>query len=181
LPLSGRFLALGTDVEKSIEELVEDEWYIVRYSGETPEIAYNSSIYFLQRAVDGPGLVLTKNQIEGLKPAAIQRYEEIVVRDMFHENVGKTIYRGIVRSICNYERFLTFCTRQNLESHVVKERAAAQYVTFLQRECLRVSAGNNVSVINCSYLELQKFADSLGVIFQPEYCLLKDHCQETDL
>lgn len=43
-------------------EVLENEWHIVRYSGETPEIAYNSSIYYLTRAQDGPQINLDEEQ-----------------------------------------------------------------------------------------------------------------------
>ena len=91
---------------------IENEWYIVRYSGETPEIAYNSAIYYLSRAQDGPRICLDEEQIELLKKAAVDRYAEIVLRDLQHDNCTKSIYRGIGRSIINYRRFCMFCERQ---------------------------------------------------------------------
>ena len=172
---------METDVDVSVEDLVENEWYIVRYSGETPEIAYNASMYYLQRATDGPGLVLNTNQVERLQQAAKDRYEDIVLRDMYHDNVGKTIYRGIARSICNYERLLNFCARQNLSPYMVREKAATLYSTFLQLEYLRITSGNEQSVLNCSYSELRDFANALGVHFPPEYELFQCHCAEAIL
>lgn len=167
---------METKIDESVEELIDNEWYIVRHSGETPEIAYNSSIYFLERAADGPGVVLTKAQQDVLKKAASDRYEEIVLRDMYHDNTSKSIYRGIVRSICNYERFLNYCTRQNLEPLPIKQKAADLYSIFLQQEFLNISAGSKPSVINCTYTELEEFASALGVQFLPKYSLFEQHC-----
>lgn len=167
---------METEIEESAEELIDNEWYIVRHSGETPEIAYNSSIYFLERAADGPGVVLTKSQQDVLKKAAKDRYEEIILRDMYHDNACKSIYRGIVRSICNYDRFLKYCRRQNLEPFPVKQKAADLYSIFLQHEFLNISVGSKPSIINCTYQELQEFSSVLGVQFLPEYSLFKQHC-----
>jgi hypothetical protein len=169
-------LGLVTNAEESVEELIENEWYIVRHSGETPEIAYNSSIYFLERAKDGPAIVLTNTQRKLLQNAAYDRYEEIILRDMYHENVGKSIYRGVARSICNYERFVTFCIRQNLQPGVVMHKAADMYSTFLQREFLNISSDGQQTVINCSYEDLREFATVLNVDFLPEYILFKGYC-----
>ncbi|BHH82153.1 hypothetical protein [Desulforhopalus sp. 52FAK] len=167
---------MEAEIEESVEELIDNEWYIVRHSGETPEIAYNSSIYFLERAADGPGVVLTKTQQDILKKAAIERYEEIILRDMYHDNVCKSIYRGIVRSICNYERFLNYCRRQDLDPCSVQKNAADLYSRFLQQEFLNISTGHTSTIINCTYIELEEFASALGVQFLPEYILFKQYC-----
>lgn len=159
-----------------MESLIEDEWYIVRNSGEIPEIAYNSSIYFLERAKDGPGVQLSPEQKTSLQQAALARCEEIVLRDMFHHNVGLSIYRGVARSICNYERFLKFCDRQSLESESLRKKAAEQFLVFLDQEYQNVILAVEPSVINCSYSELERFANLLVIDFPSQYRVLEDHC-----
>ncbi len=170
---------METDGTASNDELVENEYYIVRHSGETPEIAYNSAIYFLERAKDGPVIELTPAQRQLLQTAAVDRCEEIIVRDMFHANVGTSIYRGIVRSICNYERFIKFCNRQNLDPEAVKRNVAPIYSTFLERELHNISNGDAPTVINCTFIELREFAITLGVEFPPEYQLFQAHCPQS--
>ncbi len=157
-------------------EQIENEWYIVRNSGETPEIAYHSAIYYLSRAHDGPRICLNEKQIELLKKAAIDRYEEIVLRDLQHDNCTKSIYRGIGRSIINYRRFCTFCARQYLEVGRVRNQAAAALQVFLETEIEQLQRLNRPSIINCTYKELQGYAVELGVELGSRCEVLEKHC-----
>ncbi len=157
-------------------EAIENEWYIVRYSGETPEIAYNSAIYQLTRAQDGPHLVLEEEQVEWLKKAAVDRYTEIVLRDLQHANSGKAIYRGIARSSINYRRFCLFCSRQQLPVGGVRRLTAEALLLFLDTEIDRLQSGDRPSIINCSYQELQSFALELGVELGGRHKALAEHC-----
>lgn len=157
-------------------EAIENEWYIVRYSGETPEIAYNSAIYQLTRAQDGPHLALEEEQVECLEKAAVDRYTEIVLRDLQHANSGMAIYRGIARSIINYRRFCMFCSRQHLHVGGVRSLAAEALLLFLETEIDRLQSGNRPSIINCSYQELQDFALELGVELGDRHKTLAEHC-----
>lgn len=166
-------------MKKSVEEFIEDEWYIVRYSGETPEIAYNSAIYFLTRAADGPKISLLDLHTERLKRAAADRYEEIVLRDMYHKNVGTPIYRGVARSICNYQRFAQFCSRQDWSIEEVRKKACDAFSTFLRVEFERLSSRSHDTVINCSFVELKEFAVTLGLAFASEYTFFEAYCQDT--
>lgn len=157
-------------------ELIDNEWYIVRYSGEIPEIAYNSAIYFLTRASDGPQIILRELHLNHLQQAAIDRYEEIILRDLLHENVGKSIYRGVARSICNYDRFTQFCMRQNLDVEPVRSNAGRILSEYLRIEYERLTNTNYTSVLNCSFAELTSFAETLGVPFLSKYSLLNSFC-----
>ncbi|GAB6190981.1 hypothetical protein [Desulfocastanea catecholica] len=157
-------------------EAIENEWYIVRYSGEIPEIAYNSAIYQLTRAQDGPHLDLKEEQIERLKKAAVDRYTEIVLRDLQHANSSKAIYRGIARSIINYRRFCMFCSRQHLQPGGVRNLTAEALLLFLETEIDRLHRGNRPSIINCSYQELQNFAFELGIELGRRHHALAEHC-----
>ena len=155
--------------ENNFPELLEDEWYIVRYSGEIPEIAYNSAIYFLTRAQDGPRQELSKEQVNFLQKAAMDRYREIVLRDLYHENHGKSIYRGIKRSMENYQRMCRFCSRQGLCCDDIRLETANQLLLFLRREIEEVvGKGSRASIINCSREELCRFASDLEVEPGPE-------------
>ncbi len=166
-----------------LSEALENEWYIVRYSGEIPEIAYNSSIYFLTRAQDGPQARLDEAQIKLLQDAAVARFAEIVLRDLQHVNysepTGKPIRRGVVRSIANYRRFCVFCERQQLGGVAVervRNQAAEALLIFLTTELEQLQSGKRLSVINCTYKELQDYAELLGVGLQGRYQSLEQHC-----
>lgn len=145
-----------------VDEILENEWYLVRHSGEIPEIAYNASIYHLTRAKEGPHLTLTAKQQATLLEAAIERFYEIIVRDLDHANHNTSIYRGIERSIANYERFLTFCARQQRDPELVRGRVTLMFVSFLDTEYRLVQAGQP-TIINCTSPRLLDFAHLLGV------------------
>ncbi len=145
-----------------LREVLENEWYLVRYSGETPEIALHSAIYFLTRAKDGPRLDLSSEQRRWLLAAAEVRYSEIILRDLFHDNSKSSAYRGPLRSIVNYNRYLTFCSRQELDATSIRQRTAAALRAFLDREVAEVGPGRP-SLINCSYRQLTEFAAALEI------------------
>lgn len=166
-------------MSSSVEELVENEWYIVRYSGETPEIAYNSAIYFLTRAKGGPHLTLSETQINLLKKAAVDRYQEIILRDLLHANCVKPIYRGIERSVVNYRRFCAFCTRQQLDSTAIRCDAAKALSEFLRAELAQIQSTGRTSIINCSFEDLKDYAIELGVEEEDTLERLKIFCAET--
>ncbi len=144
-------------------ETLEDEWCLVRHSGETPEIALHSAIYFLTRAKGGPRVDLGKDYLDSLQEAAIERFSEIVLRDLQHANIGTPIYRGLGRSIINYRRFCTFCERQKVDPSQVRKQAADALQKYLAAEIALAKSGKQPAVINCSYMELKKYSEELGV------------------
>lgn len=150
-------------MESNDAELLENEWYIVRHSGETPEIALHSALYFLTRSKDGPRLSLSVEQVAWLRQAAVDRYFEIIVRDLLQVNYGTSIYRGINRSIINYRRFCTFCDRQKVDRSAIQRRAAAVLLQFLEIEVAEVKGKKRRPRIDCSYATLKRFAADLGV------------------
>lgn len=159
-----------------LTETIENEWYVVRHSGETPEIAYNSAIYYLTRAKDGPHVCLTEQQINLLKDAAVDRYTEIVLRDLQHVNCSKSIYRGIGRSIINYRRFCMFCVRQHMEVTQVRSQAAEALQIFIDTEIYHILHLGRSPIINCTFEELQNYAVELGVALGDRFAVLEKHC-----
>jgi hypothetical protein len=147
-----------------VTEHIENEWYVVRHSGEMPEIAFHSSLYFLTEADEGPRLALSEEQVKPLKEAAALRYREIVLRDLQPENRQMTIYRGVRRSMINYERYQQFCSRQQLEMSCFAGEVAAALLLFLVTEGVEVGKGIRQSVINCSFSELNTFAVEIGLV-----------------
>jgi len=94
-------------------DVLEEEWLIVRHSGEIPEIALHSALYFLTEDPVGPRLHLSVEEIESLQDAAISRYQEIIRRDLCFANRTLPMYRGVRRAIFNWRRFVAFCERQD--------------------------------------------------------------------
>ena len=159
-----------------LSEILENEWYIIRYSGEIPEIAYNSAMYQLSRAQEGPRISLTDEQVELLQSAAVDRFTEIILRDLQHFNSTKLIYRGIARSIVNYRRFCTFCCRQQLEVSRIRPQVAEALLVFLKTEIKRLQDVGRSTIINCSYFELQSFARELGLELGDTFPALAELC-----
>lgn len=149
--------------QDEVNELLENEWYVVRHSGEIPEIALHSSLYFLTRDVKGPLLELTEAQSNYLLDAALSRFKEIILRDITPENRDKTIYRGIKRTIANWERFEKFCGRQDLSSASLREDVVTQLQTFLEVEASGADSCGCGSIFNCSLEEFEEFAQTIGL------------------
>lgn len=163
-------------MELNIDELLENEWFIVRHSGETPEIAFNSAIYFLSQAKDGPRIILTEDQVAWLKSGAMMRFREIILRDLQHANVDQSIYRGVARSIVNFQRFKKFCIRQNIHDTAIQQDAAKTLIKFLVVEAAELEKSSRATVINCSFNELCGFAKELKVDLSSSLEVLKTHC-----
>lgn len=150
--------------QTTTEQLLENEWYGIRYSGELPEIALHAACYYLTQDPAGPGLVLSESQLQTLADAASRRYREIVLRDLQHRNRNTGSYRGINRSIVNWHRFETFCQRQGRGLGVFRHEVAAALLLFLAEELVDVERGRRHSSINCTFAALTGFARMLGLV-----------------
>lgn len=146
-----------------VNDYLEDEWFVVRHSGEMPEVAYHSALFFLTRDEEGPRLALQENEHMFLKEAAAERYREIVLRDLQAENRGTPAYRGIQRSIHNYRRFKQFCVREGLDMGRFVEKVSVSLQLILEIEAQERAEGLQSSAMNCTFAELSEFADELGL------------------
>ncbi len=144
-------------------ELLADEWLMVRHSGEIPEIAFHSSLYYLCQESDGPRLSLSEEELVKLKDAAVQRCQEIVLRDITVDNFHKTIYRGVLRTLYNWERCKDFALRQSVDYALFQKTAAQALLVFLEKG--RAAAGRTLPVkfINCTIVQLNELANGLGL------------------
>lgn len=143
--------------------VLEDEWYAVRHSGEIPEVALNSAFYYLSHDADGPGLNLSREQVRMLAEAARMRYQEIVLRDLQQSNRETPAYRGVKRSVINWQRYRIFCRRQGLDPDEFRPEVAAGFLRFVEQEVADVERGVRESSINCNYDEICSFATELGL------------------
>lgn len=170
--------------EEERAELLEDEWLIVRHSGEIPEITYHSSLYYLSVDPDGPGLDLRDAEKNHLKDAALQRYHEIVLRDIQLENFHKTIYRGVKRTIYNWHRYMAFKARQNIDSNALCEPAAQMLILFLEQGAKAAGKSLPQNFLNCYFDELLAFAKELNIQHEKlspklaQFCLPGCHKQQ---
>lgn len=147
----------------SRQELLDDEWLIVRHSGEIPEIALTSVLYYLTEDGAGPRISLSKKERSYLQSGAEQRYHEIVLRDLQPGNRDKTIYRGVKRSIYNYHRFSKFCRRWNVDSSSFQPQVASAFLSFLHHEVEDVTSGKRCCCLNVSYHEIIAFSAELHI------------------
>ena len=72
------------------QALIAEEAFMVETSGEIPEVAMHSSIYYLTQAFDGPALQLDSEDILPLKEAVVKRYRVIILRDLDPGNRDKS-------------------------------------------------------------------------------------------
>ena len=149
-------------MENIEKELLENEWYHVRYSGEIPEIALHSSIFHLTEDEEGPRIQLSEAGLGYLQEAAKHRYLEIILRDIIPQNRDETHYRGILRTISNWRRFKRFCERHGMRAETLREQIAVQAMAFLNNEIADVAKGERQSCINCTFEDIVSFAVELG-------------------
>jgi len=145
------------------EELLADEWLIVRHSGEIPEIALHSSIYFLTQSSDGPQLILDDKERVTLTSAAAQRYQEIVLRDIQLGNFHKSTYRGVRRTVYNWERWKAFAHRQSVDHTVFQSEAAEALLDFLEQGVAVSGKTLPNTFINCNMAQLVALATDFGL------------------
>ena len=151
-------------VDKRLQQILDDEAFMILHSGETPEIAYHSSLYYLFEDQDGPRLQPGRIDLAPLKRAVFERYRKILLRDMNPAYRDKSIYRGLARSIANWHRLKNFCQREGFDTEQLRREAGRHLIDFLRNETEELFSGKKrFSSVNCSWRELERFAAELGV------------------
>ena len=143
--------------------ILEGEVYVLRDSGEIPEIALHSTLYFLTRDPEGPQMCLTEEELEMLQDAALERSREIVLRDLRPENRDLGIYRGLRRSIYNWQRMQDFCSRLGRDCSPFKETLRSFCIDFLNQELADVRSGERISSVNCTAEQLLDFTSDIDL------------------
>jgi hypothetical protein len=138
-----------------------DELLIVRHSGEIPEVALHGSLYFLTRDPDGPALELAEAEIMALKRMVVERYREIIGRDLEPANRDRALYRGLARAAVNWRRLEKFCRREGLEAEDWRRETRVALLALVRREAAEVAAATRTSSINCPAEELRAFAQAV--------------------
>lgn len=140
-----------------------DELLIVRHSGEIPEVALHGSLYFLTRAPEGPALVLAAAEVRALKAMVVERYREIIQRDLEPANRDRSLYRGLARAAVNWRRLEKFCRREGLAVAELRREIRQALLALVQREAEEVAGRLRTPSINCPAAELQSFAAEVGL------------------
>ena len=140
-----------------------DELLIVRHSGEIPEVALHGSLWHLTGSPDGPGRELVEVEVLALKGMVVERYREMILRDLEPANRNKSFYRGVARAAVNWHRLEKFCRREGLELELLRAEIGAALVALLCLELAEVAAGRPVPALNCFGEELWRFAVAVEV------------------
>lgn len=141
--------------------ILEEELLIVRHSGEIPEIALHSTLHYLCDDPEGPAFLLSAEELRPLQDAAIERYQEIILRDLDPDNRELPLFRGVQRAFCNWQRFKRFCKRIKRDWTGFRPVASRALHRFLMQEEMDVGTGKRSASINCSAQELKHFAAEL--------------------
>ncbi len=151
-------------IQSDREYILEEEWLMVRHSGEIPEVALHGSLHFLQEDAEGPHLLLTDEEIGYLQQAVLSRYQEMVLRDLDLDNRDLPLFRGVRRACHNWKRFEHFAAHIGKECHAFRNLAARSLLDYMEREVGEVLLGVRKSSVNCSAAALSAFAGALGVM-----------------
>jgi len=148
------------------ECILEEELLMVRHSGEIPEVALHASLHYLCEDREGPRFILANEELRALQEAALERYREIILRDLDLANRDRSLFRGIKRALHNWYRFARFSEAiaspiEDIEGF--RAIAARALLTFLLQELADVRAGARPSSINCSTEALVAFVHTLGM------------------
>jgi hypothetical protein len=142
--------------------ILEEELLLVRHSGEIPEVALHASLHYLCKDTEGPRFILGDEELRSLQDAALERYREIILRDLNVTNRDRSLFRGIKRALHNWYRFARFSEKIGCPYEDFRATAAQALLTFLQQELEDVRSGTRSSSVNCSTEALVSFALTLG-------------------
>ena len=145
------------------EQILEDELLMVRQSGEIPSVAFHGALHYLGADPEGPGLVLTALERSALASQALQRYREILLRDLLPGNRDQPHYRGLARCAMNWERCCQFCWQEGLDVNPLRGEVAQALVFFMRHESDEVKSGLRSSSITCTAVTLGRLAEQLGL------------------
>ena len=143
--------------------ILEEELLMVRHSGEIPEVALHASLHYLCEDQEGPRFILADEEMRALQDAALERYREIILRDLDVANRDRSLFRGIKRALHNWYRFARFSEAIASPIENFRMIAAHALLTFLQQELEDVRSGARPSSINCSTEALVAFVHTLGM------------------
>lgn len=145
------------------EYILEEEYLLIRHSGEIPEVALHATLYYLCEDEEGPGFILSAEEQQPLQDAVLERYQEIILRDLDVENRDLSLFRGVNRAMCNWRRYVGFSDRVGVPYTEFQREVGKALLTYLHREMADVHNGIRTSSVNCSISALQGFADALEI------------------
>lgn len=143
------------------DHILIDECLIIKTSGELPEVAYHGSIHYLVEDPQGPQLHLSATDQKILQEAVVERYRLIILRDLIIENRDKDFYRGLKRSVANWQRLSIFATANKHDLSIIREEVSRALISFISHEIAEVTCGLRQSCVNCSVKDLSRLVHNL--------------------
>lgn len=139
-----------------------EETLIIRNSGEIPEVTYHSSLYYLTKDPDGPGLCLAISDLRVLQEAVLARYRTIILRDLTCDNRDRSLYRGLKRCVANWQRLTLFAAREGWDIELLRAEVRDALRFFMAQEQDDIKSGRRQTCINCGADELAWLAREVG-------------------
>lgn len=153
-------------INEERELIIEEELLIIRDSGEIPEIVFHSTLEYLTHDAEGPAMLLTEDELSALHRAVIERYLEIICRDLTADNRFLSLFRGVERARVNWTRLQKFCKRVQLDSDEYREVVAKALSAFITQECNEKRAGQASHAFNCAPADFCEFITALQIPLQ---------------
>lgn len=162
------------------KELIEEEIFFIENSGEIPEVDFHNALHYLCEEENGPGISLSEQEMVSLKKAVAARYKVIILRDLDPENRDKRKYRGVARSLANWQRFCAFSRRESLNglTAAIRSEVALALRFFLEQEVRDFQDNRRPSSVNCCLQEFDAFLQEMGILKEDRPQGWQKLCQE---
>ncbi|MBU4152561.1 MAG: hypothetical protein KKD63_06750 [Proteobacteria bacterium] len=143
--------------------LIDDEVLIIADGGEMPEVTYHNCLYFLEADPEGPQITINTDSLLRLKRAVIEGYRKIILRDLTLDNRDKGLYRGLARTMVNWQRLTSFCQREGFDTSSLATEVRTILHHFLTVEHSEVLTRSRQTCINCTLTELINFFEQVDL------------------
>ncbi|WP_035245336.1 hypothetical protein [Desulfogranum mediterraneum] len=143
--------------------ILEEEYLIVRHSGEIPEVALHSSLHYLCQDPEGPQMLLSGEELDALHGAVLERYLEMILRDLTPANRSLSLFRGVERAIINWDRFQLFSRRLEGDARAHIPTVAKAFVGLVEQEWAERRIDQTTPGMNCNPEAVLHFIEELGL------------------
>ncbi len=151
-------------MSQKIRQEVKEEFDLIAYAGELPEVAFYESLHYLTEDPQGPCLKLSSAETLFLKKAVVKDYVAIILRDLNPDNRDKGSFRGVERAIINFQRLKNFAEREGLEISVFLPQIANSLNNYVREEINdSLLKDQDIRTINCSFEQWIWFCNELGI------------------
>ena len=154
----------------SVRMEIEEEATLIRLQGgEMPEVALFDSLETLSHDNISP----TEEELRVLKAAVLDRYKDIVRRDLDPENQTRDLFRGPARARTNLKRLTLFAEKQGLPFEDFYSETAERLISYLKLEASAIAAGRAFNTLGLERRELETFLSECRARLPDEFELLE--------